>query len=228
MADLLTLTEYKNLAGISLADTSDDTQLTKLLAATSTAIRNWTGRDFFVGAVVEERMFEYEGDYYLDIDDCVAVSQVALSFTLGPDQVLDATYQWRPKPYDAVRKGTAYYYIEMAGIYPYGGSPEMGFMRNLDQLASEGRLLAQNPVAKVTATWGWPAIPEDVKLAVLWTMEDWGAGGAGPTTPGVTSEAIEGFARSFGGARAGDAAHQLMALPNRAKDLLSTYQKINV
>lgn len=224
MADLLTLTEYKTYVGISLTDTSDDAQLTKMLAAASLAIRNWTGRDFETGGPTEERLFEYEGSGYLDIDDCTDVDSVALSFTLGPDQVLDSTYQWRAKPFG----GPVFHYIELAGVYPWGVNVAMGFRENLDVLAREGRLTAQLPVAKVTATWGWPTIPEDVKLAAIWTMEDWGAGPAGPTTPGVTAEAIEGFSRSFGGGRTADAARALLAVPNRARDLLAQYQKIYV
>lgn len=228
MADLLTLTEYKNYQGISLTDTGNDTQLTKMIAAASLAIRNYAGRDFTVGNTTEERTFEYDGGGYLDIDDCQAVTSVALSFTLGPDQTLDPTYQWRPKPFNAPTHGLAYYYLEIAGALPWGMDPELGFPQNLDTLAREGRLTAQMPVAKVTATWGWPAIPEDVKLALIWTLEGWGAGDAGPSTPGVVSESIEGFNRSFGGTGAAEAERTLLALPNRARDLLAQYQIINV
>lgn len=224
MADLLTLTEYKNLAGIPLSDTQYDTQLGSLLPAASLAIRNYTGRDFDTTPVTEQRSFEYDGAGFVDIDDCTSVTGVALAFTYGPDIALDATYQWRAKPYG----GPVYHYLELVGT-PYGISGEMGFMSNLDQAARDGRLLAQLPVAKVTAVWGWPSIPEDVKLAMLWTLEDWGAGGAGPTTPGVTAEAIEGFSRTFASGRdAASAARALLAVPNRAKDLLAAYQKVYV
>jgi hypothetical protein len=222
MADLLTLTEYKNYAGIPLTDTDHDTQINKMLAAASLAIRNYTDRSFDTTLVTEERMFPYDGSGFLDIDDSTAITQVALSFTLGPDQVLDPTYQWRAMPYGKTPQN----YLIMSGVFPWGGSFEMGFMENLDVMASEGRLLAQLPIAKVTGTWGWTVIPEDVKLAALWTLEDWGAGEAGPTTPGVTSEAIEGFSRSFGGRT--EAARARLAVPNRAKDILAHYQRVYV
>lgn len=227
MADLLTLTEYKNLAGISLTDTQYDTQLTGLLSAASQAIRTWTGRNFAIASGSAERSFEYDGDGYLDIDDCTSVTGVTLTFPSlpgTPDQVLDSTFQWRAAPYN----GPVYHYIIMSQL-PYGLSSEMGFMFNLDTVAAEGRLLVRPPVVKVTAAWGWPAIPEDVKLAMLWTLEDWGAGAAGPTTPGVTSEAIEGFARTFATGRdTASAARALLAVPNRARDLLVAYQKVYV
>lgn len=221
MADLLTLNEYKTRTGIPTTETQYDAQITALLAAASLAIRNYADRSFETAAATEERQFEYDGSGFLDIDDATVITQVALSFTLGPDQVLDATYQWRAMPYGK----PVFYYIAIADAYPWGISPELGFRSNLDMLAREGRLVAQLPVAKVTGTWGWPAIPEDVKMATVWTLEDWGAGPAGSTTPGVTAEAIEGFSRSFSG-RAGNQVNALMGLTNRAKDLLAHYQKV--
>jgi hypothetical protein len=224
MSDLMTLTEYKNFVGIPLSDTQYDAQLNALLAAGSLAIRNFTGRDFSTTTATEMRQFEYDGSGFLDIDDCTVVTSVALSFTLGPDQTLDSSYQWRAMPFE----GPVYYYLKTAGVYPWGYSPEMGFTSNLDVWASEGRILAQYPIAKVTATWGWPAIPEDVKLALTWTMEEWGAGPAGASTPGVTSEAIEGFSRSWGGRSGQQAMLGMLGIPNRAKDILAEYQKIYV
>src|SRR3954470_10229168 len=119
-ADLLTLAEFKTYEGIPLSDTSNDTQSNALIKAASLAIRNFTGRDFVVGSVSEQRTFEYDGSGYLDIDDCQSVASVALSFTLGPDQILDPTYQWRPKPFNAPVHNLAYYYLEIAGAYPWG------------------------------------------------------------------------------------------------------------
>jgi hypothetical protein len=223
MADLLTLTEYKNYAGISLSDTSSDTQLTKMLAAVSAAIRNFTDRSFDTATSTGERIFQYDGSGILEIDDATAVTAVSLEFTLGPNLALDSTYQFRPMPYG----GPVYTYLVIPNVLPWGISPEMGYMQNLDQLAADGRLIAQYPLAHVTGTWGWPTIPEDVKLAALWTLEDWGAGGAGPTTPGVVSEAIEGFSRSFGSPSGGTAPDRyLLAVPNRARDILAQYQRI--
>lgn len=223
MADLLTLNEYKTYAGIPVSDTQYDSQLTAMLGAASQAIRTYTDRSFDTSLVTEERQFEYDGSGYLDIDDATAVSAVAFTYpTYSPDIVLDAL-QWRAMPFG----GSVYYYVVMPQAV-YGMSPEMGFMRNLDVAAREGRLLGPLPLVKVTATWGWPAVPEDVKQATLWTMEDWGAGPAGSTTPGVVSEAIEGYARTFGNRQGQSSINMLMGVPNRAKDILAAYQKVYV
>jgi hypothetical protein len=153
------------------------------------------------------------------------VQSVALTYPggIGNDVTLDATYQWRAMPYG---RPVFHYLVLPMGFY--GPSPEMGFMRNLDVAAREGRLTGPLPLVKVGATWGWPEVPKDVKLATLWTMEDWGAGEAGPTTPGAVSEAIEGYSVSFGSRTGASREMQLMGMPNRAKDLLSAYQKVYV
>jgi hypothetical protein len=94
----------------------------------------------------------------------------------------------------------------------------MGFKRNLDVFAREGGLGRVPSTAIVTGTWGWPTIPEDVKLAAFWTMQDWVTK---PSGDNLTSEAIAGYARSWrqtGGAPS-------IAIPNKARDLLARYQK---
>jgi hypothetical protein len=224
MADLLTLNEYKTYAGIPLSDTTNDVQLAAMITAASRAIRNYTDRSFDTTLITEERQFEYDGGGYLDIDDATAITGVAFTYPLlgTTDITLDATYQWRAMPYG----GPVYHYVIVPMGY-YGMSPEMGFMRNLDVAAREGRLSGPLPLVKVTATWGWPAVPEDVKLATLWTLDDWDAGVAGPSNPGVVSESIEGYAVSYG-SRQGTRESMLMAVSNRSKDLLSHYQKIYV
>jgi hypothetical protein len=224
MADLLTLNEYKTYAGIPLSDTTNDTQLTAMIGAASNSIRNYTDRSFDTTLITETRQFEYDGGGYLDIDDATTVSGVSFTYPLPgtTDVVLDASYQWRAMPYG----GPVYHYVVVPTGY-YGVSPEMGFMFNLDVVARERRLQTPPPLVKVTATWGWPSIPEDVKMATLWTLDDWGAGVAGPSNPGVVSESIEGYAVSYG-SRQGAREALLMAVPNRAKELLSMYQKIYV
>src|SRR5688500_5264382 len=99
MADLLTLTEYKNYAGIPLTDATHDTQLSKLLAAASLAIRNYTDRSFNTTTVAETRPFVYDGSGFLDIDDATAITAVSMTFTMGDPQVLEPSWQWRAMPH---------------------------------------------------------------------------------------------------------------------------------
>jgi hypothetical protein len=87
----------------------------------------------------------------------------------------------------------------------------MGFRRNVDVLAAEGRLRQPAAVLSVDATWGWPIIPTDVKQAAIWTamsIKD---------NPGPwLTESIEGYSRTIGRSPSD-------AIPERAKMLLAPY-----
>lgn len=219
MADLITLEEYKALGGVQSADTRNDAQVTALLEAASRLVRNYTGRSFDIVSASEDRTFQYDESGMLDIDDAVAVSQVVTnagvpnaSYTLTPDE-------WTAMPQD---DSEVFYYILIHGGPYYGASPAMGFERNLDQYP----LQHKEPVLTVTAQWGWPAVPEDVKLATTLIVSEFvgSAGGAG-RSEGLTAEAIEGWSRAWGG-RTGEGIAQ--SLPNRARDILAAYQRIFV
>ncbi len=220
MADLITRTEYKALQGIQPADTRRDAQIDALLPAASRAVRSYTGRNFDVsGGTATTRTFQHDGSEMLDIDDAVTV--VSLATDAGvPGQLYDLTSdQWVAMPQD---DSDVYYYILVLGGPYFGVSPEMGFERNLDRYD----LHVRNPLISVTATWGWPEIPADVKLATAITISEFlGAQSSGGGSEGLTAEAIEGWSRAWG-ARGGGA--MALAIPNRARDLLVNYQRILV
>jgi hypothetical protein len=225
MAALITLAEYKAINGLKTTDTTRDDQITASIPFVSAAVLSFTERDFAAPVVTEERIFEYDGSGYVDIDDAQTITAVSLSIPSVADYPLD-TEQWKAGP-PRRDDSQMYYYLEMyAGWGLRPPSPEMGFTRNLDVLAAEGRWVGQRPAVKVTATWGWPTIPEDVKIAVAWTLRDWTAA---PSGEGVTAEAIEGYSRSYGGRQASaGTGSALLAVPNRARDLLAHYTKLNV
>jgi hypothetical protein len=129
--------------------------------------------------------------------------------------------QWTAMPQD---DSEVFYYLIFHGGPGFVSSGEMGFTRNLDQYPY---LSLQQPIVTVTATWGWAAIPDDVKLATAITTQEFmgAAGGSSGHPEGMTSEAIEGWARSWGG-RTGAAL--ALAVPNRARDLLVNYQRVFV
>jgi hypothetical protein len=122
--------------------------------------------------------------------------------------------QWSAQPFG----GEVFYYLLILGG-PYGGSPEMGFERNLDTIG----LRPRSPVLSVTATWGWTAVPEDVKLATAWTINEIVSGPK--ASENLTAESIESYSRSWGNKAGGT---QFLAIPNRARDLLTAYQRIDV
>jgi len=217
MADLLTLNEYRDLKGTDPQNHRDDVRIASMLGPISSMIRTFTGRNFGSDAVTEDRTFEYDGSGYLDIDDASAINSVSVVVPGADPYVLDSTlYQaMPPRRVDA----PIYYFIILPGFSFMGGSPEMGFTRNMDILAAEGRLMGLPPMVTVNADWGWPDVPEDIKLAAMWTLDDFLARGSGE---GLTSESIADYSRSWG-SRGG--MQVVSALPQRAQDILAAYQK---
>lgn len=222
MPDLLTLDEYKTAAGINVTDTRNDAKLTQWIPWVSQAIRAFTERDFGAISVTETRLFEYDGSGYLDIDDAADIQAVAFTYPGGQEITLGVD-DWSPMP---TRRDDApiYQYILMPGyVGETAGSPEMGFGRNLDVYFRERRNWAIPSKVSVTATWGWPDIPGDVKMAAVWTLQEWSSR---PSGEALTAEAIEGWSRSWG-ARGGAAAASL-AIPSRARDILVNYARVNL
>lgn len=223
MADLLTLNELKAMLNIDPTDTRKDAMYSAVIPPASDAIRAWTERDFGAAMVTEMREFDYDGSGYLDIDDAAAITEVAFTVPHGTDIVLDAD-EWRAQP-SRRDDSPVFWYVYMPGrVGPVAASPEMGFARNMDVYAAEGRYTSIPSIAKVTGQWGWPDVPGAVKLATVWTIVDWTSK---PDAENLTSEAIAGYARSWGRNSAGGLT-QAMAIPNKARDILAQYQKQRV
>ena len=219
MPDILTLEEYKALSGIS--NTKNDGKYAAALPAVTQAILMFTGRDFTsFPPVTEERQFEYDDSGYLDIDDATTITQVKAVIPWGTDYIFTDD-EWYGMPFRR-DDSPVYWYLALPG-FPGGASPEMGFARNADVLYREGRWRSKPTTIKITATWGWPAIPADVKMAAKWTLDDWIA--RRPETAGA-AESIESFSRNYAGGRLGEAV--AWAIPMRARDLLVAYTKVQV
>lgn len=219
--DLVTLSEVKAVLGKDPMDTRDDAKLTALIPYVSDAVRTFTERDFGAPTITEARTYEYDGSGFLDIDDASAITEVRMLVPNGTDVVLTPE-TWTAAP---ARRDDApmYSYIRMPILGSWGISPAMGFTYNLDVYAAErGGLWTSN--VQVTGTWGWATVPGDIKLAAIWTLQEWSSKAA---SEGLTAEAIEGYSRSWGGRNAGGTA-QALAIPNRARDILAAYSKVDV
>lgn len=216
MADLIDLDYLKTALGESLTNSPKDARYLQAIEEASAAIRAYTERDFGTPEVLEARTFDYDGSGYLDIDDATDITDVTLVGQAGAgDYPLDVD-QWRAAP---TKRDDApvYYYIVLPGYNAhYAPSPEMGFTRNLDVLAAEGRWHGFDAQFEVLGTWGWPEVPADVKRAAVWTTM---AAYENPSS--YVSESIEGYSRSLGFAPAD-------SIPDRAKDLLAPYLKMKV
>jgi hypothetical protein len=210
LADLITPTLLYNALNVAPGDLSPQEvdKYAEAIAAASAAVRAWTDRNFEAATgTATTRTFEYDGSGVLEIDDCTSVTGVAVTVPNGVDRSLTPV-EFSPRPFE----GPIFDYITMS---PSWGqiSREMGFTRNLDRY--EGPLGYQ-PTIKVTATWGWPEIPADVRRAVIWT-----AVALVENPRPFISESIEGYSRTIGPA-------PFDAIPQRAAALLAPYTKIKV
>ena len=87
---IITLDDLKTALGIPASNTTRDAQLTAAVNAASTAVLNYTDRDFGLGARHRAAHVRYDGSGVLDIDDCTAVTAVTLSYN-SADTVLSST-----------------------------------------------------------------------------------------------------------------------------------------
>ena len=219
MADLISLADLKTALNIDPTDDRKDAMYTAVIPAVSSMIRTYTGRDFGAAAATEARNFEYDGSGFLDIDDAATITQVEFVVPNAANIVLtsDQWYAAPPRRDDS----PVFSYIVLTSLL--GINPYMGFERNMDVLYEEGRLPLVTRTATVTGTWGWATVPQDVKWAAVWTIQEWTSKPSGGEN--LTSEAIEGYSRSWG--RNGAVAAS-PAIPGRALDILAAYAKVMI
>lgn len=208
MADLTDTDRLYAALGIASGDleSSEVEKYENAIAAASDALRSWADRSFETPQVTETRTFQYDGSGFLSIDDCTDITDVSVVVPNASDRPLvTAEYGMDPS-------GNVIDYITLA---PHWGlvSRQMGFAYNLDRY--EGPLPGSRQI-KVTANWGWPAIPEAVQQAAVWT-----AIALAENPKPLISESIEGYSRTIGPA-------PFDAIPPRAMALLTPYTKVKV
>lgn len=141
---------------LTINDTEDAALISVLNLAASDSARAFCGRDFLVDAdqTASVRYFVPESCYSARIDDCWAITAVAT------DDGDDGSYgtSWSASDWYAVSGGRA------SGASPFGGT---GWpYTQLHAVESREFPYAQRPALKLTAKWGWEALPDQVGLAV--------------------------------------------------------------
>ena len=211
--------------GVHPTNTRDDAKYAALIPYASSVIRNYTGRNFAAPQVTETRSYRYDGSGTVDIDDATEITKVVLYWPSDPSiaEIELPLRDWQAMP-DIDSDSMVHEYINLPG-YTGGartGSPEMGFTRNLDVYARERGFNTMPPYVRVTGTFGWPEVPGDVKIAAIWTVQEWLAR---PSGDALTSESIEGWSRAWGGKQGTGSA---LAIPARARDILASYAQVLV
>lgn len=209
-AQLVTLEEVKVALGIPLTELDQDAKLTGAIAAAIAAVKIYTARTFdLADPGTDERTFTYDESGLIVVDDYQhgSITAVALAGVTLP------TDTWSEEPLASEYPVAWWLEVSRRGRW---SSPEMGFTRNEDVLAHEGRYLsAQETTVAVTARWGWLSIPADVKRAALLT-----AVALYENPRAYISESIAGYSRT--------SANPLVdAIPPRAAALLEFHRKVS-
>lgn len=144
-----TVASLKTRLGIS--DTTDDTTLGLILTGVCRAIDGYCGQSFYQDSAASVRYFTAQDKRTVFVDPLVSVT------TLATDSDIDRTYSqtWATTDYDlmpanASSRNRPYTWIEQAPDGDYNFPT-----RSLG--------------VKLTAVWGWPAVPAAVgEAALLW------------------------------------------------------------
>jgi hypothetical protein len=144
-----TLAEYKAWNTIDTTNASDDVVIEQIIESISRQIDSICGRVFYV-TTATVRYFNTDDSDVLYTDDISA----ATSFELATDIDGDGIYEtvWASTDYN---------------LLPYQitrGWPYNGIERAVNSVYSLSRAPRGN---KVTALWGWAAVPSDIKTACL-------------------------------------------------------------
>lgn len=151
-----TLAELKTRLGIT--DTNDDTVLTAALASASRAIGKYCRRQFNDAGAVSARYFYPMSRFLVEVDDFSTTTGLILELDTDDDGVyetLTIDTDFQNEPLNGIRDGeTGWPFWRIRAV-------ESEYFRN-------GRRAS----VKVTARWGWAAIPAPVKEATLALAEE--------------------------------------------------------
>lgn len=148
-----TLTQVKAAMSIGTADTADDVQITAALGAAEALIDGYCGRSFgTAGTAATTRVYAATDNYVLTIDDATTITLVETDPDFdGTWTEQWATTDWQAEPLNG-RDGALsvpYYRLRAIGNYWFPDVPRAA--------------------VRVTAKWGWAAVPSAVEQATIQT-----------------------------------------------------------
>lgn len=152
--DYVTSAELK--AYLGLTQTGNDAQIADAITTASREVDGHCRRRFYTDATATARVFHRVDNHSARIDDCVVGSITSVQLDTGTDQTWSRTLasnEWM--------------------AYPLNGVGDSGEPWPVTKIRTAGQLLipvdetSNLPTVKVTARWGWPAVPQPVKQAAL-------------------------------------------------------------
>lgn len=148
--------EYATLADLKLhigvANNADDALLSKALEASSRRIDKRTGRRFYLDGAATTRVYKlagrvavnHDGEEGLLVDDIGSLTDLAVE--TGASGSFTAITGYEVEPENALARGTAISMLRLpTGTWGHGAGARV----------------------RVTARWGWPAVPAEVVEAAL-------------------------------------------------------------
>jgi len=151
-----TRNQIKAALRIGTADTIDDTLIDNCAGAASRLIDGYCNRKFWQTGTAESRLFTAEDSFYCSIDD-VAGTAITVQTSNNGDGIFDVTF----------------------AVTDYQLEPLNGYLDGLtwafDKVRAVGDFLfptlnsnyGSQALVKITARFGWPAVPEEVTQATI-------------------------------------------------------------
>jgi hypothetical protein len=142
--------EYATLAELKTAlritDTNDDTELQSKLTSASRRVDKDTGRRFWVDVSTSSRIYQARHEELLTVDDISTSSGLIVEIGRGTSWTTLDSSAYDLLPENAAADGKAIETLfRVNGWWPLWGVQRV----------------------RVTATWGWPAVPEEIKNATI-------------------------------------------------------------
>jgi len=145
-----TLAQVKQRIGITDTDANRDTDLELVIGAVSRLIDMRAGRVFYTQAIATERIYTPQAACRVYVDDFTAVTSIAL------DETMDGTY--------STALVAADYWL--SPIVSYGGQWPYTYIE-LRPWSNHSFSVGQRNSVKITALWGWAAVPDDIREACI-------------------------------------------------------------
>jgi hypothetical protein len=155
---LCTLEQAKS--ALNIQDAADNTLVELAVGAASRSIENYVGHRFFIDAAVTVRQFNADDTSSLTIPEGIAT---ATGLIVQTDAAGDGTFETTL----TINTDFVLEPVNSLVLYPARPYTEIRLLTGSFPQPANGQ-----PGVKVTAKFGWPAIPDDVTLACILLAKD--------------------------------------------------------
>ena len=151
-----TRNQIKAALRIGTADNIDDDLIDNCAGAASRLIDGFCNRKFWAVGSATTRVYQAEDSFFCSIDD-ISGTALTLQTSTNADGVFDTTWtptDWQLEPLNGDLDGIAWAYDKIRAIGDY-------------LFPTVNANYGSQALVKVTAIFGWPAIPEPVTQATI-------------------------------------------------------------